>query len=214
MNMFTAQLASAATLALESAVNGFLQLDPDTVARLQGLQGKVVAVELRGLDITLYLIPAVDRLNVFTDFDGEPDTVLSGTPLGLARMGLAKHTGDAFFEGDVKISGDVELGQQFQAILDGLDMDWEEHLSRITGDVVAHRVGDLVRGALRWGQQAADTLGRDAAEYLQEESSDLPNRIEMDNFLADVDTLRNDVERMQARVSRLERRTGRAGDVS
>ncbi len=212
--MFTAQLASALTMVMESAINRVLQLDPDTVMRLQDLQGKVVAVELRGLNTTLFLIPAADGLNVFADFDGEPDTVLSGTPVGLARMGLVKNTGDVFFEGDVKISGDVELGEQFQAILDGLDIDWEEHLSHFTGDVVAHKLGTLVRDAWSWGRQAADTLGRDAAEYLREERGDLPNAIEMENFLTQVDTLRGDVDRMEARIRRLEKHSGQTGGDS
>ncbi|NOX76536.1 MAG: sterol-binding protein [Gammaproteobacteria bacterium] len=212
--MFTTQLTSAMTLLLEVAINRVLQLDPDTMMSLQSLQGKVVAVELRGLNTTLFLIPTADGLHVFSDFDGEPDTVLSGTPVGLARMGLVKNTGDVFFEGDVTISGDVALGQKIQMILDGLDIDWEEHLSHFTGDVVAHKLGNLMRDARSWGQQTAATLSRDAAEYLQEESSDLPNAIEMDNFLTQVDTLRGDIDRTEARIRRLEKHIGQTGEVS
>jgi ubiquinone biosynthesis protein UbiJ len=200
------ELATAVAATLEVAINQVLQLDPETFDRLRTLQGKVIAIELRGLDITLYLIPGDDGLNVFGDFEGEPDTTLRGTPLAMARMGLATHAGDVLFAGDVEISGDVELGQQFRDILDGLDVDWEEHLSRLTGDMVAHKVGNLVRGAMQWGRNTMDTLGQDAAEYLQEESRDLPNRIEIEDFLAQVDTLRTDVDRAEARVARLEKR--------
>lgn len=199
-------LPTAVSAALEAAINGVLQLDEDTLARLQGMQGKVIAVELRGLDVSLFLIPEPNRLSVYGRFEGEPDTRLRGTPLALMRMGLAKHAGDVLFAGDVEISGDVELGQAFREMLDAMDIDWEEHLSHLTGDLVAHRVGNVVRDALAWGRQTLDTLGKDASEYLQEESETLPNQDEVEAFLSQVDVLRTDVDRMEARVRRLHKR--------
>ncbi len=204
------ELLSLAGAALETAVNGVLALDPETRARLGELRGRVIALQLSGLGITLYLIPGEDRLNVYTHYAAEPDTTLRGSPVGLLAMGLAENAGDSFFAGDVVLEGDVELGTRFREILDGLDIDWEEHLARLTGDLVAHRAGELARGALAWGGKVMDTLARDAAEYLQEERRDLPSRAEMENFLDDVDTLRSDVDRLEARIARLEAQLGTA----
>lgn len=199
-------LPTAVTAAIEVAVNQVLQLDEDTVARLAGLQGKVIAIEFSGLDVALYLVPESEKISVYGRFEGDADTVLRGTPVALMRMGLVKHAGDVLFSGDVKISGDVELGQEFSEILDGLDIDWEEHLSHITGDMVAHKVGNFVRDIFSWGQQTTDTLGQDVAEYLQEESETLPNRDEVENLISQVDVMRTDVDRMEARVQRLQSR--------
>ncbi len=204
------QIPIVVTAAIEVAVNQVLALDPDTVVRLREINGKVIAIELQGLDVALYLIPSNTGLNVFGHFEGEPDTTLRGTPVGMLRMGLAENASDSFFSGEVEISGDVELGSQFREILDSLDIDWEEHLSHITGDLVAHRVGNFLRDAVDWGRKTLDTLGRDGAEYLQEESRDLPNRFETEAFLAAVDTLRTDVDRLEARIERLvSRRTNK-----
>ena len=200
------ELPTAIAAVLETAINQVLQLDSDTVEQMQQLQGKVIAVELQGVNVTLYLIPRAEGLNVFGQFEGEPDTILRGTPIAMAKMGLAKNAGDVLFEGDVEISGDVELGQQFREVLDGLDIDWEEHLSHFTGDIVAHKMGNLVRGIVNWGKQTTEILGKDAAEYFQEESRELPNRREVNNFLKNIDTLRSDVDRMEARISRLKNR--------
>ncbi len=203
------ELPTAIAAVVETAINQVLQLDPDTVEQLQQIQGKVIAIELQGLNVTLYLMPQGPQekgLNVFGHFEGEPDTVLRGTPIAMAKMGLAKNAGDVLFEGDVEISGDVELGQQFREILDGLDIDWEEHLSHVTGDIVAHKMGNLVRGIFSWSKNTTEILGQDAAEYLQEESRELPNRREVDGFLKNIDTLRSDVDRMEMRVSRLKDR--------
>ena len=103
----------------------------------------------------------------------------------------------------MQIEGDTELAHRIGKILGAMDVDWEEQLSHYTGDLVAHDIGNLVRGAVRWGRNSADTLGRDLQEYLQEELRLLPVRTEIEAFLADVDRLRDDVERLQARIDRL-----------
>lgn len=203
-------LPTAIAAAMEAAINQVLKLDPESLARLQALRGKVVAIELRGLNVCFYLIPTDSGLNVFGHFAGEPDTVLSGYPLSMARMSLAEHASDSLLSGDVEIRGDVDLGQKVRDILDGLDIDWEEHLSHLTGDMVAHKVGNMVRGALQWGRKAMDTLGRDAVEYLQEESRELPVRSEVNEFIEQVDTLRCDIDRLEARVARLQKQITQA----
>lgn len=197
-------LPTAVLAALETACNRALALDPESAARLAGLEGRVVAIDLQGLEQTLYLLPVADGVRLFGEYEGEPDTVLSGTPFALARMG-AGPTGTGLFSGEVTVRGDTELGQQVRAILAGLEIDWEEHLSRYTGDIVAHQVGNLLRGLRDWGRQARADLERDAVDYVQEERRLLPSRAEADAFAEAVTTARDDVERLEARIKRLER---------
>jgi ubiquinone biosynthesis protein UbiJ len=190
---------------LEITLNRYLSLDPETLSRLAGMTGKLIAVELRGVGITLYMAPHSGGIQLLREFDGSADAVISGTPLALARVGIGEERG-LLFAGEVQISGDVTLGQRFESVLRELDIDWEEQLSHLVGDAAAHQVGNLVRDALQWGAKSVDTLGRDLTEYLQEESRQLPQRDEVNKFLAAVDVLRNDVERLDARVKRLQAR--------
>ncbi len=194
----------AALALLEQALNAALALDPKTGERLSRLEGKVIAVELRGTGITLTLQPTIEgRLRLMGDYDGEIDTTLRGAPFALLRMSTGR-AGEGMFSGEVEIDGDVELGQQIQRVFEKLDIDWEEHLSRLTGDIVAHQLGNTVRGLVAWGERAAEHLGRDAADYLQEESDTLPVEWEVEEFIKGVDTLRSDVDRIEARVKRLQ----------
>lgn len=190
--------------ALEAALNAALSLDPVTRDRLAALEGRVVGLEFRGLGVSLYLLPGHGGFQLLGDYAGEPDTRLSGTPFGLLRLGLAPMTGSGLFGGEVTITGDVELGQRFKAILDGLEVDWEEHLSHLVGDVVAHQLGNLARGFAAWGRKSLGSLARDTGEYLQEERGWLPHRYGVDDWLTEVDLLRSDVDRMEARVQRLQ----------
>jgi len=199
------QLPDGVLKGLESAINRYLRLDPDSNARMATLSGRCIGIELHGLDLQLFIYPGEQgiRLSDLLDDDLEPDTVLRGTPLGMARLGLGKNTEKTLFSGDVIIDGDVETGQAFKGILDAMDIDWEEQLSRFTGDVIAHQLANGVRRvgtALRHGRH---TLEQDVGEYLQEELRVLPSRIETENFSHDVTHLNMDTDRLAARVKRL-----------
>jgi ubiquinone biosynthesis protein UbiJ len=196
----------AALAVLEQALNAALALDPKTGERLTRLQGKVIAVELSGTGITLALQPTAEgKLRLMGDYDGEVDTTLRGAPFALFRMSTGR-AGEGMFSGEVTIDGDVELGQQIQRVFEKLDIDWEEHLSRLTGDIVAHQIGNTVRDLFAWGERAAEHLGRDTADYLQEERDVLPVDWEVEEFIKGVDNLRSDVDRTEARIKRLQRK--------
>ncbi|MDZ7803342.1 ubiquinone biosynthesis accessory factor UbiJ [Thiohalophilus sp.] len=189
--------------ALEASLNRALRLDPVTFEQLARFEGRRIALELHGTGLTLLLLPGQDGIQVMSGDAGQADTVISGTPLALAELSF----GDArrvLFAGDVTIRGDVETGQAFKRLLDHLEIDWEEQLSRYTGDVVAHQLGDLFRGLQGWGAQARRVLGRNLAEFLQQESRQLATRDAVAEFVREVDRLRDDGERLQQRVMLLQ----------
>lgn len=203
MNAQVSMLSVAALAGLEQALNAALALDPKTLERLGRLQGRVIAIELQGTGIRLLLQPEKDGLRLMGHYDSEVDTTLRGAPFALLRMSTGR-TGEGMFKGGVEIDGDVELGQQVQRVFEKLEIDWEGHLSRLTGDIIAHQLGNTVRGLLAWGERSAEHLGQDTADYLQEETEILPLPWEVNEFIEQVDTLRSDVDRMEARVKRLQ----------
>ncbi len=196
---------------LESSARRFLRLDPQTLHRLRALQGKIIRLEILSPSpaasaTNLYLSPSEYGLRLLADYAGQPDVTLRGSPLAFVRLGLEKKLpAGAFFSRAVAIEGDVELGQRFKRILDEMEIDWEEQTARIIGDVLAHQLGNLVRGAKTWGAETGATLKENLSEYLQEESRLLPTRAQVEKFLAAVDGLRADSDRLLARVQQLER---------
>lgn len=197
---------------LEQAFNHYLQLDPDARRAMGQLHGRVIAFDVEGLGRSFYLVPGPSgEVQLLAHYEGEPDCRLQAPPLALSRMNDHRASAEQLFSGQVRIEGDTELAHRIGKILGAMDIDWEEQLSRYTGDLVAHDIGNLVRGAARWGRSALDTLGLDLQEYLQQELQVLPARPELEAFLADVDRLRDDVERLQARVSLLHGGLGNKG---
>jgi ubiquinone biosynthesis accessory factor UbiJ len=189
---------------LESAFNRYLRLDPKAGERLAGLDGRVIALEMRGLDLMLVFRVQDQGIAFIDEPERKPDTLLRGTPLGITRLGLGRGSATgALFSGDVEISGDVETGQAFKMFLDAIDIDWEEQLSRYTGDLLAHRLGNAARHAGSWLGHACLTLEQDLSEYLQEELRVVPTRIEIENLITDIGRLGMDTDRLEARLRRL-----------
>jgi ubiquinone biosynthesis accessory factor UbiJ len=79
----------------------------------------------------------------------------------------------------------------------------EEGLSRWLGDIAAHQVGRVLRGAAGWGERAGKTLTANVREYLQEESRDLVPRAEMAQYCAGVSEVRDSVDALATRIQKL-----------
>jgi ubiquinone biosynthesis accessory factor UbiJ len=188
---------------IETAFNRYLSLDPDALSRFEDMEGKVIEIKFKGLNESLFLFPGMDGIMVMSDFDAEADTILSGTPMALARLSLSKNAAPVLFSGEVVITGDARLGHQFKKILSQLDIDWEEQLSRYVGDLVAHQVGNTFRDISSWFSRSKDSMFMDAGEYLQEESRLIPAQAEIDRFNKQVDSLRDATERLQVRIKNL-----------
>jgi ubiquinone biosynthesis protein UbiJ len=96
------------------------------------------------------------------------------------------------------------VAQRFRDLLAETRPDFEEELSRVVGDVAARRVANFARDLIDWGRRTSGSFAGTVAEYLQEEGRDLPTRTEVEEFLAGVDRLRDDSERLEARLASLE----------
>ena len=167
------------------------------------LSGTLVAVRVRDTALAAYFIVDDDVLNVVSSTGEEPDIVITGSIITLARM-IGQSGETSIRNGSLELTGDAELAGQFQQLLSHAKPDVEEELSGIVGDVAAHRLGEIARGVGRWGRTARSTMGANIREYLHDESRDAPSRYEVDSFTADVNTLRDDVDRIEARMSRLQ----------
>ena len=192
------------TEALETSINLILKQDADTLEKFAALQGKTIAFELTDLDLTLYIFPHTEGIQVQYLYQGQADTTLQGNTLAFINMSLGDST-DSFFSGDIRIKGDLELGQKFNRIIKELDLDWEELLSHYTGDLVAFKAGSLIRNFSAWGKKALQTLELDVREYVQDEGNLTPHSAELNQFADDISLLRNDTARLEARILRLQK---------
>ena len=166
------------------------------------LSARVVAVRVRDTALSMYFTISDDTVELTTASDSEPDVILTGSLLTLARMAGQSGEG-AIRAGSLDLTGDAETARAFQRLLAFARPDIEEELSGLVGDVAAHRLGEIARGIGRWGRRVRSTMRDNIREYLQEESRSLPSRYEVERFAKDVDVLRDDVDRLAARIDKL-----------
>lgn len=192
---------------VEAALNSSLKGSGAARADLAHLEGKVIRLELLDLPLTLHFLPEGGRMTVASDYHGDADIAVR-VPVASLMTAALKRDSEAVPRG-MQISGDAETAQVFSRLLKNTDLDWEELLAQRVGDVAARQIGNAVRGFTRWSRDASSRLGEDVADYLHYESRDLPPRHEVQSFVNDVDRLRDDAERLTARLKLAESKARR-----
>jgi len=173
------------------------------------LDGESFAIDVRGLGVSCVLRATDGRLSVEARWQAASppaaSATLSASPIDLLRLARSADLSTLRGTG-AEIAGSPEIAERFAKLLKLARPDLEEHVARWLGDVPAHALGDAVRAAGTWLERAAGALRANTAEFLQEESRALPAALEAQAFYADVERLRDDVERAAARLARLEHR--------
>lgn len=174
------------------------------------LDGRVMALRVSDTALAVYLEIDNNQVVLTDACEQDPDVIVSGSLISLAK--LASPDGDAAMQhGDIDVTGDVIIAQQFQKLLYYGRPDIEEELSTVIGDAAAYTLGEFARGFSDWRREARDTMRQNVSEYLQEESRAVPTRDEVAAFRGKVETLRDDVSRLEARIGNLASRRAQKG---
>lgn len=193
----------AALVPLADVLNRNIRATTPARALCEKLAGTIVAVRVRDTALATWFVVHEDSLELVDEMDSEPDVLICGSLLTLARM--AGESGvSAIRDGSLDLTGDLKLAEEFQQLLGYAKPDLEEELSGVVGDTAAHRLGEFARSVGNWSRDARATMGANIREYLQEESRDVPSRYEVDRFAGNVSALRDDVDRIEARIKRLQ----------
>ena len=210
-------VAESALGMLEWAINRALGADPEVREFLEEIEGDRIRIVSEPVPGTLDIAVRGQRVMVSRPDgpEGEDaetaDVTIRGSLPALARL-LSRRdaTDDAMPEG-VSVSGDLSIARHLRRLARSYRFDWEEVLSRYLGDAGAHEAARGARAAGRWTCGAAGTLSRDLAEYLVEESALVAGTPALVRFCDAVDEVRDDVERLEARIAALSRRREEEG---
>jgi len=130
-----------------------------------------------------------------------PDAVIRPTPALVARLPFFGR--DALRDADY--SGDSALLAPLDRVFRQLHWDVEADLTPLAGDVAAHRLHALGQDVIAGLAHGFSALGHNASEYLVEEAELMARGVDVARFNHAVDTLADDVARLDARLRRLER---------
>ncbi|MFT5140841.1 MAG: ubiquinone biosynthesis protein UbiJ [Lysobacterales bacterium] len=192
---------------IELGVNRVLALDPESAKRVLKLQGKVLQVDLVGLEITLFLSFDSGHVLVNLISDSVSDTTISGTPMALFAMAAPGDSSNWGLPGSsVQISGDANLARDIERIFSQMNADWEKPLTDIFGDVAGYQFSSgLKQGAEALKKAAGQSLDM-AGAYFRDESDVLVRPEELKEFNFEVDGLSDAIDRLEARIKNLGRK--------
>jgi ubiquinone biosynthesis accessory factor UbiJ len=188
--------------AIEAALNRGIGQSLRAQEAASRLNGTSLQLDVEGLLRVRACVHAGALALVRAD-DATADAVVSGSPLALAALFAGRlETGIA--NDRVAIRGDAEIAARYRELLTRARPDWEEELSRLIGDLPARRLSLAAQSALAWLHKAGTTAAQNMAEYLQEESRDLVSGPELEEFVDEVDALREAADRVEARLRGIE----------
>ncbi len=197
------QLAMASA---ETAVNRVLSLDSTAQARLAPLAGKVIAVACTMPAMTVYLIPLETGIQLAKEWHAPADCTLSAPANLLLKLVTSADKSTVLHHPDVDLDGNSAVLMELADILQGLELDWEYEVSCWLGPLPTALLSGHLRSRRDWIVQSAQSLHLNTVDYLAEESRVLVGRIEANMRFNEIDQLKLDLDRIDARIALLLKR--------
>ncbi|WP_251977067.1 ubiquinone biosynthesis accessory factor UbiJ [Salinicola avicenniae] len=194
-------------VALERAINPLLARDPATPARLAALSGKTLRLTFHDAELALRLRFHDDGLSLerVRDWQARDDLTLALDATALRRLVAGDSLERLMFSGQLSVSGEVGLLTPIQALFLDFDLDWEGALAKGLGNGTAHGIAAGLRHLIGQARFLQREWQQDMREYLFEERRWLAGRDQLAVARDHLTELQQGVDRLAARVARLER---------
>lgn len=193
--------------ALQRALSKAIELDPATASRLSKLDGRSITITLDppGWRLGVQIIDGGCALSL-PEADGDAaDLAVRMPPAAILAQLARAASGQASAAKGVQVAGDAELASTIFELARTYEPDTAELLTPLFGDVLGQQLAQGLQGAARFAKRSFEHLSRNTSEYLREESRDLIAPTEMNQWVDEIDELRDDVARAEARIERLAR---------
>lgn len=171
MPEYVTPLPGMLALALETAINHVLQLDMESPSRVKKLEGRLLQVDLEGLNITLFFTFRHGVARVRLQSDTTPDTTISGTPVALFSMAEPDDADWGLPESKVQINGDASLARDLERIFSKLEPDWEGPLAGMLGDVAGQQVAQGIRQGVKTARETARSASKVLSDIMKDRRS-------------------------------------------
>lgn len=186
-----------------ATANHLLASAPWARDRLQAHAGRTARLSFQPILNIDFSIAAEGQLASW-ESDEAPDVVLKLSPNQLPAL---LSGGTAKLMGEVRIEGNAELAEALGFVFRNLRWDAEEDLSRLLGDMAAHRILDGGRQIANHGQLALGRAGSNIGEFLAYESGLLTPAGALEGLSVELVELRDRLARLDKRVGKLAARS-------
>lgn len=204
--MFT----SLALWPLEHLLNKMIREDAWLTAKLQTFAGKCIEISARSPALNCTLCFDQHRLQLSGSDVGTlgliADARIEGEAFDLLKLLLAKPGQQALANPALQMSGDLHLIQDLYKLLQNLDLQWEDYLAPVIGDVLTEQGSRLQKESADWLRDSSKRVTRNIEDYLKEEARTVPHENAIAAFDDNLDELRLQLDRAEARVNLIKTR--------
>ncbi|MFV9670784.1 ubiquinone biosynthesis protein UbiJ [Pantoea sp. KXB25] len=192
------------TAGLETALNRILYRDRGLRSARQRLNGRVLTLRLKEFSHPLVLVFSEQQLDVLADWQDRSDCTVITSLKTLPKLRDRQQLTPLIRSGELQVDGDLQVVQQFSALMDLAELDPAEYLAPWVGDIAAQGISQRSQQALRFFrgevQRRQDYLG----QAITEEWRVAPGSLELAWFSEEVDAMERSLEALDARLAQLE----------
>jgi ubiquinone biosynthesis protein UbiJ len=179
--------------------DSLIHLDNEAFRRLESHENKVILIQITGLKPLYFRVKSQGFELLDVSENNVADTIIAGSLSDFMNAFFSKK----HKSGAIHIKGDLNFAKSFYDTWHHLDLDWEGFLASHIGDNAAVILSQGFKECRSWFQESYQHREQDITAFLQDETAMLPTPIEVEHFFTDIDQLRLDVERCEAKIQRL-----------
>lgn len=204
-------LGSASLLPVQAVINQLVYTDPTAAAAMARFEDKVLAIFSKSPDahIQIHFQESGLQMSFCNEQLGSlaPDVTVTAKSADLLSLLLTSDKDRALANPAISIAGDGQLLQGIFQTVRGLDVDIGGRLAPFLGDTLSHQVEIAGAKGKAWSSELKSRMDRNVTDYVQEEARLSPTRSEVNNFYNDLDSLVFALDRVEARIHKLESKT-------
>lgn len=189
--------------ALETLFNKLISHTAYSETYLRKLDNKTLKVNIQKLDFSLCFIFSAKRLEILGDYEGKTDCSVTLAPNLLFKMPKKSELSQFINDQSIQLQGDLQVLQDFVALLEFVEKDPAEFLSPYVGDVVAQGTINFLNKLKQILQFQLSQSQQFWGERLTEEWQLLSPRLAMENFYVEVEKLKQDTEKLEQKIQQL-----------
>ena len=192
------------TASLETALNQILYRDRGLKTARQRLNGRSLAIVLAELKQPLTFVFSERQVDVLGEWADQADCTVITRLSTLPKLRDRQQLTTLIRSGELEVQGDLQVVQNFSALLDLAELDPAEYLAPLVGDIAAEGLSQFARRG--WQAMRRDLQRKQSylAQTLTEEWRVAPGKLELTWFADEVDALSDSLVALEARLGKLE----------
>ena len=194
----------------EELLNRVLAKDPHLQSRLVNFAGKSLQINVHPPGIMVTALLEKGRIRLLSTeaelLDIQITASITGNVGQLLPLILEKRDNRPLSNPALAITGDASFIQELHASLSSLDIDWEDYLAPLLGNLITNELSHISNDIRNWSKQASVNMRRNVNEYLTEEERIFPKKEQLDDFNEELDYLKIRIDRINAKASILDQK--------